>query len=296
MQQYGEKRIDPKKNILYGSTDHEEFVFFTYDSQKKRPIRVETIGITHRDPNYFIERKHADYFVLEYVKSGKGYVCCEGKNYTVEKDCVYLLQPGMGHKYGADKKQPYEKIWINFFSSVFADLFAAYGHTNKVVFENSGCEKYFEELIAIAEECSDNEEAYLKVSEVLFKIILELCKCRKAEQKQKTSYVANLVKETLDNSIYRKVTIEELAKEINFSKSQMTREFRKYYGSTPYKYLLDRKIVIAKQMLVSTSMRVQEISEALGFVDAYYFSDIFKTKTGLSPLMFRKEQNANKNN
>ena len=130
---------------------------------------------------------------------------------------------------------------------------------------------------------------------MLFKIILELCKCRKVEHKQKTSYVANLVKETLDNSIYRKVTIEELAKEINFSKSQMTREFRKYYGSTPYKYLLDRKIVIAKQMLVSTSMRVQEISEALGFVDAYYFSDIFKTKTGLSPLMFRKEQNANKN-
>lgn len=289
MQQYSEKRlVDPKKNIMYGSTEHEEFVLFTYDSQKKRPIRVETIGITHPDKNYFIERKHADYFVLEYVRSGKGYVNVEGKEYQLEKDCVYLLQPGMGHKYGADKNDPYEKIWINFFSSIFADLFAAYGHSGRVVFPDSGCECYFEELLSIAQGNSDNEQVYLKVSEVLFKIVLELSK--NAEHKQKISYVANIVKETLDNSIYRKVTIEELAKEINFSKSQMTREFRKYYGTTPYKYLLDRKIVIAKQLLVSTAMRVQEISEALGFVDAYYFSDIFKTKTGLSPLLYRKEQ------
>ena len=156
------------------------------------------------------------------------------------------------------------------------------------MFPDSGCECYFEELLAVAQENSDNEQVYLKISEILFKIILTLSE--KAEHKQKTSYVANIVKESLDNAIYRKITIEEIAKEINFSKSQMTREFRKYYGVTPYKYLLDRKIVIAKQLLVSTSMRVQEISEALGFVDAYYFSDIFKTKTGMSPMAYRKAQ------
>lgn len=288
MQRYDEKRTDPKKNIMYGSTDHEEFSFFTYDVEKKRPIRVEMIGITHKDCDYFIERKHADYFVLEYVRSGKGYIHCDGKDYQVEKDCVYLLQPGTGHKYGADKKDPYEKIWINFFSGIFSDIVAAYGHSGRIVFPDSGCESHFEELLKIAQETSDNEQVYLKVSEILFKIVLTLSE--KAEQKQKTSYVANLVKEALDNSIYRKITIEEIAKEINFSKSQMTREFRKYYGVTPYKYLLDRKIVIAKQLLVSTQMRVQEISEALGFVDAYYFSDIFKTKTGMSPMAYRKAQ------
>ena len=138
-----------------------------------------------------------------------------------------------------------------------------------------------------------NEQTYIRVSEILFKIILTLSE--RVEHKQETSYVANLVKEALDNAIYRKVTIEEIAKEINFSKSQMTREFRKYYGVTPYKYLLDRKIVIAKQLLTSTGMRVQEISEALGFVDAYYFSDIFKTKTGHSPMAFRKTQRESDN-
>lgn len=293
MQHYEEKRIDPKNNIMYGSTEHEEFVFFTHDSEKNRPIRVEMIGITHMDKDYFIERKHNDYFVLEYVKSGKGYIQCDGKDYKVEKDCVYLLQPGMGHKYGADKHDPYEKIWINFFSSIFADIVVAYGHSGRVVFPNSGCEKYFEELLAVAEQNSDNEQTYIRVSEILFKIILTLSE--RVEHKQETSYVANLVKEALDNAIYRKVTIEEIAKEINFSKSQMTREFRKYYGVTPYKYLLDRKIVIAKQLLTSTGMRVQEISEALGFVDAYYFSDIFKTKTGHSPMAFRKTQRESDN-
>lgn len=288
MQQYSDKLIDPKKNIFYGSTKHEEFVFFTYDSEKNRPIRVESIGITHPDRDYFIERKHADYFVLEYVKSGKGYVICDGKEYKVESDSVYLLQPGMGHKYGSDKQKPYEKIWINFFSAIFADVFATYGISNHIVFPNSGCEKYFSELIAIAQKNYDNEDVYLQVSEVIFKIVVALA--RKVNHQKNNSYVANCVKEALDNCIYRKTTVEELAKEINFSKSQMTREFKKHYGTTPYKYLLDRKIMIAKQLLVSTTMHVQEISESLGFVDAYYFSDIFKTKVGLSPYNYRKEQ------
>ena len=288
MQQYSEKRIDPKKNILYGSTLHEEFVFFTHDSQKKCPIRVESIGITHQDGDYFIERKHADYFVLEYVRSGKGYINCDGKEYKVSSGCVYLLQPGMKHKYGSDKKDPYEKIWINFFSGIFANIFAVYGLSDRCVFPDSGCEQYFEELLSVAQQSFQNEEVYLKISEILFKIVIKLAEG--IEHQENTSYVANLVKEVLDNSIYRRTTVKELAEEINFSKSQMTREFRKYYGTTPYKYLLDRKITIAKQLLISTNMHVQEISEALGFVDAYYFSDIFKTKTGLSPLNFRKQE------
>ena len=64
----------------------------------------------------------------------------------------------------------------------------------------------------------------------------------------------------------------------------MTREFKRYYGVTPYQYILDRKIAVARRLLLVTNMKVFEISAQLGFSDEYYFSDLFKAKTGVSPL------------
>lgn len=288
MYQYQQKVVDPKKNILYGSCAREEILPFSYDPEKEYPLRVETIGITHPDRKYFIERKHADYFIVEYVCHGEGYIYQNDRTYTVSEDCVYVLQPGNAHKYGADKKHPYEKIWINFFSGIFADIFAAYGLSDQVVFPNSGCRPFFEELLAIAQNSSDNDAVYLKISDVLFRLIMTLAK--KATEDARASHVAILVKDVLDMAIYRKVTVEELTKEINVSKSQMTREFKKYFGVTPYRYLLEKKISVAKRLLASTPMRVHEISERLGFADEYYFSNIFKQKTGSSPRSYRSRK------
>lgn len=289
MIKYIGKQVDPLGNITYGDLSTEELTMFTYEDSRKVPLRVEAIGITHPCPDYKIERKHCDSFVLEYVVSGKGHIHCDGNDYDVNEDSVYLLQVGSCHQYWSDRKEPYEKIWINFFSGVFSDLLAAYGITHdKIVFPNSGCKKYFEELLRVAEESSNSDEVYLRVSEVLFQIMLQLV--RAGEQVARSSSIAYLIKEALDRNVYRKITIEQVARECNVSKSQATREFKKVYSVSPYQYMLNRKIALAQKMLAGTSMRVYEISEQLGFSDEYYFSDVFKAKTGSSPRLWRVQQ------
>lgn len=279
------KKIDPFGNIKYGSTEKEEFTHFTYDINQKYPLRVESIGITYPDENYFIERKHADYYILEYVISGKGYIHCEGNDYTVGQDDVYIIHPGMKHRYGADKNEPYKKIWINFMSGVFTDIFAAYGLSQIIHFPNSNCHEYFKQLIKIAEENNDNSDIYIEVSEIIFKIILTLVK---NTTQGKISKVANILKETLDRSIYSKVTIEDISLELKISKSQLCREFKKYFNITPYQYLINKRISIAENLLLKTELSIREISDLLCFIDAYSFSNLFKKKTGFSPKAFRK--------
>lgn len=281
------KKIDPFNNITYGSTSLEEFVHFSYDNHKQYPIRIESVGITHPDPKYFIERKRSDYFIFEYIKSGKGYLEISGKEYTLTADCIYIIKPGAAkHRYGADKKDPYEKIWINFFSDFFTDILNAFGLLEEVVFENTNCGELFEQLITLGKEHSDNDEIYLTASEILFKIVLNLVK---SHQQKLLSPTANIIKECLDRSLYRKITIEDLAQEINISKSQMCREFKKYFSTTPYQYLIDKRINIAKNLLTRTTLSIKEISNTLCFVDEYYFSNAFKKKIGISPRAYRKK-------
>ena len=94
MLQIAKTNYDPKKNITYGDTSFEELNYFTYDDSKEYPVRIEAIGITHPNKKYFIERQHADYFVLEYISKGKGFIVCEDKKYTVEENDVYLIHLG----------------------------------------------------------------------------------------------------------------------------------------------------------------------------------------------------------
>ena len=279
------KYPDPKKNIVYGDTNFEELNLFTFDNSKEYPLRVEAIGITHPTKNYFIERQHADYYVLEYINSGKGYVICDDKKYTVEENDVYLIHIGTKHRYGSDPTHPYEKIWINFFSGIFTDIISAYGLSNRVVFKNTNCKGLFEELLDLAEKYNDNEEIYLKASEIIFKIILKLVD---NTEKQNISVTANKTKEMLDQLIYLKVTMQDLYDEIHLSKSQINREFKKYFGVTPYQYLLNRKIAISQNLLTKTKLSIKEISDSLCFSDEYHFSSLFKKKNGISPSLYKK--------
>ncbi len=286
MLQIAKTNFDPKKNIVYGDTSFEELNYFTYDDSKEYPIRIEAIGITHPNKKYFIERQHADYYVLEYITSGKGFVVCDDKKYTVEENDIYLIHLGTKHRYGADPNDPYEKIWVNFFGGVFTDIISAYGLSGHVVFKNTNCKELFEELLDLAIKYNDNEEVYLKASEIIFKIILRLVE---NSEKQNISSVAIKTKELLDQLIYRKVAMQDVYDEIHLSKSQISREFKKYFGVTPYQYLLNRRIAIAQNLLTKTKLSVKEISDSLCFADEYHFSSLFKKKNGMSPTAYRKD-------
>ncbi|MDD6735853.1 MAG: AraC family transcriptional regulator [Clostridiales bacterium] len=43
----------------------------------------------------------------------------------------------------------------------------------------------------------------------------------------------------------------------------------------------------AKLLLSDTSVKIGEIAELLGYEDSFYFSNVFKKHTGLSPRSYR---------
>ena len=53
-------------------------------------------------------------------------------------------------------------------------------------------------------------------------------------------------------------------------------------------FILTERIHLAKKLLTSSDNSLTEISEKVGFNDYSYFIRIFKKRTGLSPLKYRK--------
>ena len=52
-------------------------------------------------------------------------------------------------------------------------------------------------------------------------------------------------------------------------------------------YLSELRINKAKEYLLQSDMKTQEIAERVGYSDAHYFSTMFKKLTGMTPTKFR---------
>lgn len=276
--------IDPFENISYGDVSQEELTHFVGDFSV--PIFVDCIGITHPNPKYYIERKRSEYYVFEYVLSGVGHIVCNETTYTVRKDDLYILEEGSRHRYWADKDDPYEKIWINIHSSIIGEILTAYGLNGKTVFKNSNCKSLFNELLQMSKTTIFNDEVCYDAAVIVFKIINRLAQNQR--DLQYASTIAKYTKVFLDENLYGNITVDAIAKNLLVSKVQVINEFKKYYGKTPYSYYVDKKIETAKQILETTSSRVGEIAEVLGFSEQNHFSNLFKKKVGMSPEAYRK--------
>lgn len=86
-------------------------------------------------------------------------------------------------------------------------------------------------------------------------------------------------------------TVGYLAEQANLSPSYLSDMLRTLTGQSAQHYIHDKLIEKAKENLSTTNLTVQEVAYALGFEHSQSFSKLFKTKTSLSPLEFRRSFN-----
>ena len=111
------------------------------------------------------------------------------------------------------------------------------------------------------------------------------------------SYLNNFVNETspsvaevMQNNFAFNLTLKEFAKLACRSLPTFKRDFKKVFNSTPAKWVLKKKLELARELLEDTSKSIAEICYECGFENQTHFSRVFKEKTGTSPSQFRTKQ------
>ncbi len=89
------------------------------------------------------------------------------------------------------------------------------------------------------------------------------------------------------------LSVMSVSEEIGISPNYLSAVIKKTTGNNFVELLTEKRIVMAKELLCSTKMKIREITEACGYRDQYYFSHCFKKIVGISPNAYRKEFGAN---
>ena len=84
--------------------------------------------------------------------------------------------------------------------------------------------------------------------------------------------------------------LTELAKQLNISKSYVQKLYKEHFGISYIDDLLEARIGMAKQLLITTDLRISEVASSCGYQNATHFMRQFKDKVGMSPSDFRKNR------
>lgn len=98
--------------------------------------------------------------------------------------------------------------------------------------------------------------------------------------------VIELVEDGMDSEI----SLDTLARRANMSVSQFMKCFTATFRTTPYQYVLDRRISRAKTLLSTTALSITEIASTVGFSSPSHFATTFKGRVGITPSSFRNAQ------
>lgn len=87
-------------------------------------------------------------------------------------------------------------------------------------------------------------------------------------------------------------SLELLAREVGLSRSGFALKFKQVLGDTPLHYLATLRMLLAMEQLNETDSNLETVARAVGYQDAFSFSKSFKKLVGVSPKVFRQQNQA----
>ena len=100
---------------------------------------------------------------------------------------------------------------------------------------------------------------------------------------QKVQLVAMLITKDFSVAI---PSIDELALQVNMSKSKLKVVFARIYGKSLYSYYMDMRFLRAKELLAAKEYRVNEVSMMVGYENVTKFVETFRKRYGTTPKRF----------
>jgi AraC-like DNA-binding protein len=92
----------------------------------------------------------------------------------------------------------------------------------------------------------------------------------------------------MDANFLRNPSIEEIADRIQLSPNYFHRFFKQQAGTTPFKYMENRRLDLARKLLFDQRMNISQIAQETGYESLGYFSRAFRRRFGVSPSQLRQ--------
>ena len=247
-------------------------------------------------------------YELIYIADGKFVLNYNGKDYPCHKGQFLLLCPGISHSFSnisTNLSQPHIHFDITYLpdskqvpvcfkdledltdeekKKIRGNIFEDYPQSPLVTFSDTETALHLFNKIVTQPKPSSLAQKGLLI-ELLDMLIADNFPGLFEENRNSLNSIEKLVKDYLDAGQGASSSLEDIARQFNYSKYHLTRRFKKRYGISLILYRNNRRMQLAKTLLLTET--VSAVSEKLGYSSIYVFSRAFKNHFDVSPTDFK---------
>jgi AraC family transcriptional regulator len=245
-----------------------------------------TLGGRERcNPDYEIRRRSYAYFGLEYVADGVGEVELDGQCRALRAGSVFAYAPTTRCVMRTDAERPMLKYFVCVSGAEVSKRLRRAGVGPGTVRELAAHAEIRSVLEDLMREGQRTGALTRTICAQLFELLLLKIEEAAGAAGQGDPAEASFLrcKALIDAEAERLMTLRQIAAGVGLEESSVCRLFRKYEDTSPYQYLLRRKMNLAAAFLVEGNGRVKEAAQRVGFADPYHFSRCFKAVHGVPP-------------
>lgn len=249
-----------------------------------------------------------DEIEIIYIKKGRGMITVDFKQYPVHAQTIALIIPGQLHSIEQYEQETmeYENIIFHphillskqtdscttdFFTPLMDGTLSVpvlYKPDNPLYYEIAGC------IDANDEICKTTPNAYQLFIKsqlfMLFFILFHKCSARQVQKKNfKSLEKMKQILKFLENHYMEKITIEQIAKEVNLSPSYFMKYFKNTMGTSFIDYLNEYRLTMASRLLMTSDSSILNIAAEVGFDNLSYFNRSFKKRFKQTPREYRRQ-------
>lgn len=117
---------------------------------------------------------------------------------------------------------------------------------------------------------------------------ISLIRSSEAASEEKIPAYLLYMKKCFDYSYAEYYTLQDFEDKLAISKYRLCREFSSHFGISPFQYLNQKRIDVAKNLLCTTDVPIHEIGSLVGIDNTNHFINLFKRENGLTPNTYRQ--------
>ena len=262
------------------------YFFLNLAPRRKERLALVMGGREQCNPDYVIARRTFPFHVLEYVVAGRGTVRLDRREHALGPGAVFAYAPTTDCEIRTDPSDPMVKYFLSFSGADVPLRLRRCGvplGTARRLAAHAEVTSVLEDLVR---EGQRSGALAPRICTALFELLLLKIEdtatlTPQASEPAREAFLR--CKALIDAQAERLGTLEAVARAAGVEASSVCRWFRRYQGTSPYQYLLRRKMNLAAEHLVEHGGLVKEVAQRVGFADPYHFSRAFKAVHGVAP-------------
>ena len=135
--------------------------------------------------------------------------------------------------------------------------------------------------------CVDSYACLIEKLEAAYRELLEAAVVEKDGESSKEHDIVKSIISLVEQNMNKNYSLSEISCFYGLSQPYIRKIFKKYTGSSYNKYVLEQKILFAKQILQENpDILIKDVADALGY-EQFYFSTVFNKNTGMTPTEYK---------